>query len=104
MIRSQCTLGSSPAQIQFDLPPYLSGLPAACSGSVIQASLPGDNRALEPPESIPNSEVKRSSADGSAGFPRVRVGRRQALNERGLAQRLVAKNKATNGFFIMSPE
>ena len=32
--------------------------------------------------------MKRSSADGSAGFPRVRVGRRQALNERGLAKGL----------------
>ena len=78
VIKSQCTLESSPAKIQFDLPPYLSGLPAACSGSVIQASLPGDNRALEPPDSIPNSEVKRCIADGSVGFPHVRVGHRQA--------------------------
>ena len=38
-----------------------------------------DNSAVEPPESIPNSEVKRSSADGSVGFPHVRVGHRQAL-------------------------
>ena len=29
---------------------------------------------------MPNSEVKRSSADGSVGFPHVRVGHRQALN------------------------
>ena len=28
---------------------------------------------------MPNSEVKRSSADGSVGFPHVRVGHRQAL-------------------------
>jgi hypothetical protein len=34
---------------------------------------------VEPPEPIPNSEVKRSSADGSVGFPHVRVGHRQAL-------------------------
>ena len=34
---------------------------------------------MEPPEPIPNSEVKRSSADGSVGFPHVRVGHRQAL-------------------------
>jgi hypothetical protein len=40
--------------------------------------LPGDNRALEPPDSIPNSEVKRCIADGSVGFPHVRVGHRQA--------------------------
>ena len=37
-----------------------------------------DNRAVEPPESIPNSEVKRSIADGSVGSPHVRVGHRQA--------------------------
>jgi hypothetical protein len=34
---------------------------------------------LEPPDPIPNSEVKRLSADGSVGFPHVRVGHRQAL-------------------------
>ena len=33
---------------------------------------------MEPPDSIPNSEVKRSIADGSVGFPHVRVGHRQA--------------------------
>ena len=40
----------------------------------------GGNSAVEPPESMPNSEVKRSSADGSVGFPHVRVGHRQAPN------------------------
>ena len=49
-----------------------------CSTSVIYADLPGDNRALEPPDSIPNSEVKRCIADGSVGLPHVRVGHRQA--------------------------
>ena len=52
-----------------------------CRTSVIYADLPGDNRALEPPDSIPNSEVKRCIADGSVGFPHVRVGHRQALNK-----------------------
>ena len=37
-----------------------------------------DHRALEPPDPIPNSAVKRLSADGSVGFPHVRVGHRQA--------------------------
>jgi hypothetical protein len=32
-------------------------------------SLPGGNRALEPPDPIPNSAVKRCIADGSAGVP-----------------------------------
>ena len=49
-----------------------------CGTSVIYADLPGDNRALEPPDSIPNSEVKRCIADGSVGLPHVRVGHRQA--------------------------
>ena len=43
-----------------------------------QTSLPDDNRELEPPDPIPNSEVKRLIADGSVGFPHVRVGHRQA--------------------------
>ena len=33
----------------------------------------------EPPDPISNSEVKTYSADGSVGFPHVRVGHRQAL-------------------------
>ena len=44
-----------------------------------QQILPDDHGELVPPESISNSEVKRLSADGSVGFPHVRVGRRQAL-------------------------
>jgi hypothetical protein len=31
--------------------------------------LPDDHRALEPPDPIPNSEVKRCIADGSVGVP-----------------------------------
>ena len=34
---------------------------------------------LEPPDPMPNSEVKRHIADGSVGSPHVRVGHRQAL-------------------------
>ena len=32
---------------------------------------------MEPPDTIPNSEVKRCNADGSVGHPQVRVGLRQ---------------------------
>ena len=32
---------------------------------------------MEPPDTIPNSEVKRCNADGSVGHPHVRVGHRQ---------------------------
>ena len=34
---------------------------------------------MEPPDPIPNSEVKRFSADGSVGSPHVRVGHCQDL-------------------------
>ena len=53
--------------------------------------LSDDNSKREPPDPIPNSEVKPLSADGSVGSPHVRVGHRQAslcekpriLEERG---------------------
>ena len=41
-------------------------------------SLPGGNSEWEPPESIPNSEVKLLSADDSVGPPHVKVGHCQA--------------------------
>ena len=41
--------------------------------------LPDDNSKCEPPDPISNSEVKPLSADGSVGFPHVRVGHCQAL-------------------------
>ena len=34
---------------------------------------------MVPPDPMPNSEVKRRSADGSVGSPHVRVGNCQAL-------------------------
>ena len=39
----------------------------------------GDHSELEPPDPIPNSVVKRFSADDSVGLPHVRVGHRQAF-------------------------
>ncbi len=41
-------------------------------------NLSGGHSDVEPPESIPNSEVKHVSADGSVGPPHARVGHRQA--------------------------
>ncbi len=38
-----------------------------------------DDSEWAPPDSIPNSEVKLLSADGSVAFRHVRVGHRQAL-------------------------
>jgi hypothetical protein len=46
--------------------------------AAFQTSLLDDHRALDPPDPIPNSEVKRCLADGSVGSPHVRVGHRQA--------------------------
>ena len=50
--------------------------------------LPGDNSAVAPPDPIPNSEVKRSRADGSV-HPHARVGHRQGLtpNPAGYSRR-----------------
>ena len=44
-------------------------------------SLPDDHSEREPPDPIPNSEVKPLCADDSVGFPHVKVGHRQALNQ-----------------------
>ena len=54
-----------------------------------QNSLPGGNRALEPPDPIPNSEVKRCIADDSVGLPHVKVGHCQALNYQPLIEHSV---------------
>ena len=42
-------------------------------------AFPGGHSDVEPPDPIPNSEVKRVSADGSVGSPHVRVGHCQDL-------------------------
>jgi hypothetical protein len=42
--------------------------------------LPGGLSEWEPPDPIPNSEVKLLSADDSVGFPHVKVGHCQAFN------------------------
>ncbi len=42
-------------------------------------NLPGGDSAVVPPDPMPNSAVKRRSADGSVGSPHVRVGNCQAL-------------------------
>ncbi len=57
-------------------------------------NLLGDHSDLDPPDSMPNSEVKRISADGSVGFPHVRVGHRQALN-------IVTRTTCNNIFSVL---
>ena len=54
-----------------------NGLPD--NKSATQPVLPGDMSEREPPDPIPNSEVKTFSADDSVGFPHVKVGQRQAF-------------------------
>ncbi|AMO51116.1 Hypothetical protein AKI40_4742 [Enterobacter sp. FY-07] len=43
--------------------------------------MPGGTSAVVPPDPMPNSEVKRRSADGSVGSPHARVGNCQASNK-----------------------
>ncbi len=58
----------------------LCGAEAQKKGSLkMREGLSDDNSELAPPDTMPNSEVKQFSADGSVGFPHVRVGHRQAL-------------------------
>jgi hypothetical protein len=52
----------------------------------------GDHSEREPPDPIPNSEVKPLSADDSATGCRAKVGNRQALNTKTQA--------LTLGFFF----
>jgi hypothetical protein len=47
----------------------------------IKQNLPGGSSAVVPPDPMPNSEVKRRSADGSVGSPHARVGNCQASNK-----------------------
>ena len=57
--------------------------------------LPGNHSEWVPPDTIPNSEVKLLSADGSTGFPRARVGHCQASKSKPLMSN-------HQGFFFIS--
>ena len=46
----------------------------------------GGHSGMAPPGSIPNPEVKHTSADGSVGSPHVRVGHRQTSNKQSLVR------------------
>ena len=55
----------------------------------MKQNLPGGLSAVVPPDPMPNSEVKRRSADGSVGSPHARVGNCQASNKtKGSVERL----------------
>ena len=51
----------------------------ACELSVVER-FPGSLSGREPPDPIPNSEVKTPSADDSVRSPHVKVGHCQDLN------------------------
>src|SRR6201985_810179 len=53
-----------------------------CPAATDQNSLPGGHSEREPPDPIPNSEVKTLCADGSVPFRHARVGYCQAPNRR----------------------
>jgi hypothetical protein len=63
----------------------------------------GDHSVAVPPDSIPNSVVKRNNADGSVGLPHVRVGHRQAPNliqGKALGKELESRYRNDIGFFV----
>ena len=57
---------------------HLSRIQGIAPNREIPTELLDDHRALEPPDPIPNSVVKRRIADGSVVLHHVRVGHRQA--------------------------
>jgi hypothetical protein len=56
----------------------------ASPAASVSNSLPGGHSEREPPDPIPNSEVKTLCADGSVPFRHARVGHCQALDEEPL--------------------
>ena len=63
-----------------------------------QTSMPDDHRVLEPPDPMPNSEVKRHIADGSVGLPHVREGHCQVpIKETRLTAGFLRLEERKNG-------
>ena len=63
-------------RLLYDFPELLLfGLPKVDETTPV---MPDGNSDTVPPDSIPNSEVKRVSGDGSVGLPHARVAHRQA--------------------------
>ena len=53
---------------------------------------------MEPPDTIPNSEVKRCNADGSVGHPHVRVGHRQVTKYESKLNKIKAEEPQSKGW------
>ena len=62
--------------------------------SFVITSLPGGHSKWEPPDPIPNSEVKLLCADDSVGSPHVKVGHCQVLMQTPVAY-------SSRGFFML---
>ena len=61
-------------------------------------SLSGGHSEWEPPDSIPNSEVKTLCADDSLGFPHAKVGHCQAFIQNPRYARVLGVFLCTIGF------
>ena len=60
---------------------------------------------MEPPDTIPNSEVKRCNADGSVGYPHVRVGHRQVTKYLSKLNKKIEEPRVERyGVFVFSIE
>ena len=71
----------------------------------MKQNLPGGSSAVVPPDPMPNSEVKRRSADGSVGSPHARVGNCQAsifYNKERVPFPLTRKITGTNMYQTLS--
>ncbi len=55
----------------------IPNMPAPLRSAAQATSFPGGHSGREPPDPIPNSEVKTLCADGSLAVGQVRVGHRQ---------------------------
>ena len=70
-----------------------------CDDTAQPTKLSGIHRVMEPPDPIPNSEVKRGIADGSVGSPHVRVGQCQTYTAKALPV-----SQITEGLFLWMKE
>ena len=72
-----------------------------------EQNMPGGNSAVVPPDPMPNSAVKRRSADGSVGSPHARVGNCQTSIRKSPVERLgffafvIRKNTHSPQYFAL---
>ncbi len=74
----------------------------------MKQNLPGGLSAVVPPDPMPNSEVKRRSADGSVGSPHARVGNcrhqiKKAIQKDGLFALVQKKGRLRRWLRLIQP-